>query len=177
MRARRVPTDNSLCWGMERLTRSPGFDITRWLPTWPIVCHAAFWKAFDASLPEMLASRATWLDRDENFGLLPMWIARGGLLIFRPEPRGDRFLDVGESLLFVLPLRHTSGQGRAFDNDPAIFCLIKLDVKDHNASYQLLTAPTMLAARTAASLLDRVPRAVRLLNGGKKPKAPTARKP
>ena len=33
-----------------------------------------------------------------------MRVAGNGLLIFRPEPRGDRFLDVGESLLFVFPL-------------------------------------------------------------------------
>src|SRR5882762_1692149 len=81
----------------------------------------------------MLASRATWLYRDENFGMLPMRVAGNGLLIFRPEPRGDRFLDVGESLLFVLPLRHASGQGRAFDNDPAIFRFVERHMKNHAA--------------------------------------------
>jgi hypothetical protein len=96
-----------------------------------MVCHPAFWNAFDASLPEMLASRATWLDRDENFGLLPIWVAGHGLLIFRPEPCGDRFLDVGESFLLVLPLRNTTGQGRAFNNKPAIFRLVELHVEYH----------------------------------------------
>src|ERR1700682_2202273 len=79
----------------------------------------------------MLASRATWLDRDENFGVLPIWVAGNGLLIFRPKPRGDSFLDVGESFLFVFPLRHTPGQGRAFDNDPTIFRLVERHMKDH----------------------------------------------
>src|SRR5260370_8298900 len=59
--------------------------------------------------------------------------ARSGLLIFRPEPCGDSFLDVGESLLFVLPLRHTSGQGRAFDNHPAIFRFVDRDMKNRVA--------------------------------------------
>jgi hypothetical protein len=96
-----------------------------------MACHPAFWKAFDASLPEMLASRATRLDRDEDFGLLAMWVAGSGLLIFRPEPGGDRFLNVGESFLLVFPLRHTSGQGRAFHNEPAIFRLVELNMEDH----------------------------------------------
>lgn len=38
----RLPTDSSLCWGIERLTRSPGLTIRRWLPTWPMGCHPAF---------------------------------------------------------------------------------------------------------------------------------------
>jgi hypothetical protein len=81
--------------------------------------------------PEMLASRATWLDRDENFGLLAIWVAGHGLQIFRPEPRGDRFLDVGECFLLVLSLRHTSGQGRAFDHKPTIFRLVELHMENH----------------------------------------------
>src|SRR5216684_2024196 len=79
----------------------------------------------------MLASRAIRLYGDENFGMLAMCVAGNSLLIFRPEPRGDRFLDVGESLLFVFPLRHASGQRRAFDDNPTIFRLIERDVKDH----------------------------------------------
>ena len=79
----------------------------------------------------MLASRATWLHGDENFGLLPIWVAGHGLLIFRPEPRGDRFLDVGECFLLVLPLRYTSGQGRAFDHKPTIFRLVELHMENH----------------------------------------------
>jgi hypothetical protein len=74
---------------------------------------------------------ATWLDRDENFGLLPMWVSGNGLLILRPETCGDSFLDVGESFLFVLPLRHASRQSGAFDYKPAIFRLVKRHVKDH----------------------------------------------
>src|ERR1700690_3982687 len=68
-------------------------------------------KGCGASLPEMLVSLATWLNRDEDFRVLAIWVARDGLLIFRPEPRCDCFLDVGESFLFVLPLGHASGQG------------------------------------------------------------------
>jgi len=79
----------------------------------------------------MLASRATTLDRDENFRELPIRVAGIRLLILRPEPRGDRFLDVGESFLFVLPLGHASGQGGAFDNDPAIFRLVERHMKEH----------------------------------------------
>ena len=63
--------------------------------------------------------------------MLPVWVARNGLLIFRPEPRGDSFLDVGESLLFVFPLGNTPRQGRAFHNDPAIFRLVERHMKDH----------------------------------------------
>jgi hypothetical protein len=60
-----------------------------------------------------------------------MGVAGDGFLIFRPQPRSDCFLDVGESLLFVLPLGHTSRQGRAFDNHPAIFRLVERHMKDH----------------------------------------------
>jgi hypothetical protein len=73
---------------------------------------------------------ATSLDRDENFGLLPMRVAGHGLLIFRSVPCGNSFLDVGESLLFVFPMRHASGQGRAFNYKPAIFRLVERHVKD-----------------------------------------------
>jgi hypothetical protein len=68
---------------------------------------------------------------DENFGMFPMSIAGDGLLIFRPEPCDDSFLDVCKSLLFVLPLRHTSGQSRAFDHNPTIFRLVERYMKDH----------------------------------------------
>jgi hypothetical protein len=63
--------------------------------------------------------------------MLPMGVPGNGLLIFRPKPGGDRFLDVGESHLFVFPLGHTSGQGGAFDNNPAIFRLVERHMKDH----------------------------------------------
>src|SRR5258708_3702721 len=107
-----------------------------------MVCHPAFPKALAASLPEMLASRAAgcglylepaeiWSYRNENFGLLAMWVAGNCLLIVRPQPRGDRFLDVGQSFLFVLSLRNTSGQGRAFDNEPAVFRFIERYVENH----------------------------------------------
>jgi hypothetical protein len=36
---RSVPTESSLCCGMERLARIPDLTKTRWLPTWPIGCH------------------------------------------------------------------------------------------------------------------------------------------
>src|SRR5258708_14671418 len=84
-----------------------------------------------------LAEKRCWqgapfgLDGDENFGVFPIGVAGNGLLIFRPEPCSNSFLDVGESLLFVLPLRYTSGQGRAFHDNPTIFRLIERHVKDH----------------------------------------------
>ena len=79
----------------------------------------------------MLASRTTYLDRNENFGTLPMRVGGYGLLIFRPEPRADSFLDVGGSLLLVLSLGHTTRQSRAFDNNPAVVSLVERHVKDH----------------------------------------------
>jgi hypothetical protein len=60
-----------------------------------------------------------------------MGVAGNGLLIFRPEPSGNSFLNVGESLLFVFPLGHTPRQGGAFHNDPAIFRLVERHMKDH----------------------------------------------
>ena len=53
------------------------------------------------------------------------------LLVFGPQPRGDRFFDVGEGVLFVFALRYTAGQSRAFSDDPAIFGLGERDVKYH----------------------------------------------
>src|SRR5580692_7480657 len=50
--------------GTDRFTRIPGLLITTWLPTWPMTTQPAFWKALTASLPEILASRATLLNRD-----------------------------------------------------------------------------------------------------------------
>ena len=120
-----MPTDSSLCRGTERLTR-----VTRWLPICPMACHPAFWKALDASLREMLARRDPSLDRDANFRLLSMSVAGNSLLIFRPKPCANGFLDVGECLLFVLPLIHRSWQGRSFDNDPAIFRRVERHMKN-----------------------------------------------
>ena len=52
----KVPSESSLCWGIERLTRTPGLISTRWLPTWPMCSHPARWKARAASFPEMFPS-------------------------------------------------------------------------------------------------------------------------
>jgi len=131
MRARRVPTDSSLCWGIERLTRSPGFVITRWLPTCPAVLQPAFSKARTASLPEILASRATGLDGDEDFALPRLAVTGDGLLILRPEPCGDGFLDIGQCLLFGFPLRHASGQRRTFGHNPAVLRIGERYMEDH----------------------------------------------
>jgi hypothetical protein len=118
-----------------------------------------FCKALDACLTETLASRATglanYLDRYKNFRLIPVWVGGHGLVVFRPVPGCDGFLDVGESLLLVLTLRHTSGQCRAFGNYATIFCFVELDVKEHVLSYRLLTALTMLAGRTGRTLQQR----------------------
>ncbi len=64
--ARRVPTDSSLCWGIERLTLTPGLTITTWLPTCPKGCQPVFWNALTASLPEMLPSLPIPLYRYHN---------------------------------------------------------------------------------------------------------------
>ena len=79
----------------------------------------------------MLASRATRLDRDEDFALSQVGVAGDGLLILRPEPRGDSFLDVGQCLLFVFPLRYTSRQSRAFGHNPAVFRVRECYMEDH----------------------------------------------
>jgi len=96
-----------------------------------MVCHPAFTKALAASLPEMLASRANSLNRNKNFGLLAVWVARHCFLILRPEPCGDRFLDIGESFQLIHPLGHAPGQGRAFDNEPAVFRFVERYVEYH----------------------------------------------
>lgn len=131
MRARNVPMESSLCCGIERLTRSPGFDITRWLPTCPTAFHPAFSKALAASLPEILPSRATRLDGHEDFALIRPRVFRRGLLILSPQPRGNRFFDVGQRLLLVLPLRDASGQGGTLSDDPAVLSLGERYVEDH----------------------------------------------
>jgi hypothetical protein len=82
-------------------------------------------------VPQMSASRAACLHREKYFRLLPVRFAGNGLLIFCPKPCGDSFLNIGESFFFVLPLGHASGQGGAFDNDPAIFRLVERHMKEH----------------------------------------------
>lgn len=133
IRARKVPTDNSLCWGIERLTRRPGLDITKWLPTCPTAFHPAFSKALAASLPEMLPSLATRLDSDEDFALVCLRVFGRGLLIFGPKPSGNRFLDVGQSLLLVLSLRDASGQSRTLGDNPAVLGFGECYVEYHAA--------------------------------------------
>ena len=132
MRARRVPTESSLCCGTERLTHTPGFTITRWLPTWPIACHPAFSKALAACWPEMFASRATRLYGNQDFRLTGL--ARLGphcLLVFSPEPGSNRFFDVAERFLLVPALGNTSRQGRAFGDDPTVFGFSESYMKNH----------------------------------------------
>jgi hypothetical protein len=58
IRARSVPVESSLCWGIDRFARKPDLVITTWLPTWPMTCQPALAKALTASLPEILASHA-----------------------------------------------------------------------------------------------------------------------
>ena len=123
--------ESSLCWGIERLTRMPDFTITTWLPTWPMRLHPAFSKALTASFPEMLASRANRLHGDENLAI-PSPGGSGGLLVLGPQPRGNRFLDVGERLLLVSALRHAPRKGRAFGDDPAVFGICKRDMENHD---------------------------------------------
>jgi len=62
------------------------------------------------------------LNGNQNFRLIATRRnGRSGLLILGPQPGSDRFLDVDQSFLLVLPLGHTPGQGRALSNDPAVF--------------------------------------------------------
>ena len=56
---------------------------------------------------------------------------RRSLLVFRPKPRNNRFLDVGEGFLLVVPLRDASGQCRALGHDPAAFRFGESHMKNH----------------------------------------------
>jgi hypothetical protein len=85
-------------------------------------CHPAFSNAVAASLPEMLARRATPLHSYENLRLALRSASRG-FLILGPKPSGNGFLDIGERVLLVSSLRDTPGQRGAFRNDPTIFGL------------------------------------------------------
>lgn len=96
-----------------------------------MVFQPAFSKAFAASLPEMLARRATPLDGHENFALIWRRALRRCFLIFSPEPSGNRFLNVRERFLFVFPLRHASGQRRTLGHDPAVFGIAQGYMENH----------------------------------------------
>jgi len=72
-------------------------------------------------VPEMLASRVTASDGNYDLGLMRIrGMGSQRLLIFRPHPRGDGFLDVVQSFFFVFSLGDTSRQSRAFGNNPAV---------------------------------------------------------
>jgi len=43
------------------------------------------------------------------------------LLVFRPKPSCDRFLNVDKRLFFVPALAHASRQCRTFSYDPTVF--------------------------------------------------------
>jgi len=100
-----------------------------------------------ASLPEMLASRATRLNSDQDFRLSAMRGLRHRLLVLGPEPSSNRFPDVGERFLFVFPLRNAPRQGWAFHNNPAVFSFANRDVKDHTHILPIAAACYKLPAR------------------------------
>ena len=56
------------------------------------------------------------------------------LLVFGPHPCFDRVLDVRHGFLLVAALGHASWQGRAFNDDPAVFGGFHGDVECHEAS-------------------------------------------
>ena len=66
------------------------------------------------------------------------------LLIFSPQPCGDRFLDVLQSFLFVPSLGHTPGKCRALRHDPAVFCFFKRNMKDHWTSSETWRVTSIL---------------------------------
>jgi hypothetical protein len=133
----------SLCWGIERFTRMPDFTSTRWLPTWPAAVQPARSKALAASLPEMLASltieEGDVLHSDQNRIASGRGVAGGeSLLIFRPEPCRDGFLDVLQGFLLVLALGDASWECRALGNEPTVFRLLECHMKHHGRLLRLL---------------------------------------
>lgn len=54
---------------------------------------------------------------------------RDGLLVFGPEPRGDRFANVLESLFFISALRDAARQRGALGHYPAVFGVYNRHVK------------------------------------------------
>jgi hypothetical protein len=85
MKLRRVPTDSSRCCGTERFTRMPGLVSTKWLPTCPTRTQPALSKALTASLPDILASLPTGLNRHDHWLPIRLLLDGGnGFLILRP---------------------------------------------------------------------------------------------
>ncbi|MGH8657373.1 MAG: hypothetical protein ACREV4_02500 [Gammaproteobacteria bacterium] len=68
---------------------------------------------------------------DHGLAFWLLWEARDGLLIFRPEPGSDGFLDILQGFLFVFALGYATRQGWTFGNYPSVFGLFKGDVKNH----------------------------------------------
>ena len=155
IKARSVPTESSLCWGMDRLARTPDLIMTRWLPTCPAFDHPAFPKVLAACLPEMLLSLPIKLD-GHHYGLhiLPLFERGNGLLVFRPQPGGDGFLDVVKGFFLVLALRHAAGQRGTLGHNPAVLSLLKSNVEDHSSpAYSILPYVLPLGKRRTARLL------------------------
>jgi hypothetical protein len=98
----------------ERFARTSGLLKTTWLPTCPMTCQPALEKALTASLPEILARRAMRAEEtsdgnDDGGAVRSKRFHR--LLILRPQPSCDGFLDVFQGFLLVSPLRDTARQG------------------------------------------------------------------
>ena len=59
------------------------------------------------------------------------WKFACSLLVFSPEPRGNRFFDVGQRFLFCLPLRKAARKCRTFCDDPTFFILLQDHMEHH----------------------------------------------
>lgn len=70
-----------------------------------------------------------------DFGKQRKFLRR--LLVFRPQPTDDRFLDVFERFLFIATLRYAAGECGAFDDIPTIG-LFHRHMEDHGAVIQRL---------------------------------------
>ncbi len=135
IKARRVPIESSLCYGIERLTRNPCLVMTMWLPTWPTTCQPLFSKALTASLPERLASLP--MSYCYGDGFLLFLFRKGGqaFLIYGPEPEIDGFFDVFYGVLFGFTLRHATWKRWALCNNPSILSRFQSDMKIHVLPY------------------------------------------
>jgi hypothetical protein len=140
-----VPTDNSLCCGIEGLTRRPGFSHHQVAADLSHLDPAGFREGLHgllardarepshASVPTFqIVSLAS--DCDHNLpcigGCGP---ALNHFLIFGPQPCLDGFADILERLFLVPALRDASRKSGALSHNPAIFSFLESYVKQHMA--------------------------------------------
>jgi hypothetical protein len=119
-----------------------GLNQDQMVPYLPAGCQPAFWKAFTASLPEMLASLPIQLNGYDDllaarlFGKL-----RSGFLVLGPKPSGDGFFDVFEGLFFVFSLGNTAGECWTLCYNPAVLRLIERHVENHKNLFLCAKVP------------------------------------